>query len=74
MPADLIAAVFAGIGLGGGAIAAYVRLSLPSYTVGVLNGRYPTRDYVDARFDALQDDLRYIRARLDEHVADRCED
>ena len=66
---DVAGVVIPCIGIGAGAVALYVRLSLPEFTIKVLNGRYPTSPVFHAKIEALDQkivDLRdVIENRLD---------
>jgi hypothetical protein len=61
--------LISGIAMGAGAVAVYVKFSLPDYTVKVLNGRYTTKELIEAKFagvDQRFDDLKeLIETKMD---------
>jgi hypothetical protein len=61
--------LMSGVGLGAAAVAVYVKFSLPKYTVEVLNGRYTTKELIEAKFAAVDqrfDDLKeLIETKMD---------
>lgn len=53
-------------------MALYVKLSLPDYTIRVLNGRYPTTRVIDERFKSLDEKLDGLKELFEDKV-DRVE-
>lgn len=71
-----VVAFVSGLGFAGGGVALYVKLSLPEYTLRVLNGRYPTTDLINTKFDAVDSRINalkdLIEARLDTILCSDC--
>jgi hypothetical protein len=61
MSPELVGAIVGALGIGGGAVAVYVKLSLPDYTLRVLNGRYPTSKVMDEKFNGVHTEIKALR-------------
>jgi len=61
--------ILAGIVVGGSGVSLYVKMSLPSFTLKTLNGRYPTKDVIDARFNLVEEKLKHAHEKLDRLLA-----
>lgn len=61
MSPELLGTIIGGIGVGAGAVAVYVKLSLPAYTVTVLNGRYPTTKVMEEKFAGVHTEIKALR-------------
>lgn len=54
------------IGTIGAGLALYVRLSLKSFIVDTLNGRYPTKELMTGRFDAIDAHFASIKESIND--------
>ena len=61
---SMVAIAMGAFGAAAGSIAWYVKMSLPAFTIKTLNGRYPTSEVVNARFDGLHTEVSAIKELL----------
>lgn len=57
-----------GVTLGAAGVAIYVKLSLPDYTIRVLNGRYPTASLMEARFKDLENRVDTLKVAIEDRL------
>ena len=73
---EIINLFISGVGIGAAIVSVYVKLSLPDYTIRVLNGRYPTSAFMDARLRDLEHRIEGLRdgieTRLDTILCGDC--